>query len=131
MVVNPLRIYRREVFTSIGRFDERRRFGIDYEMALRIADRFDIVAVPEFLYCQRVHPHNTQQNLRFRALRFWWDRVRTCRDLLRRPSHTLMGHSPLEVHRLLALGLVDVLKADVGRPRPAVRRGQSDPQRAP
>ena len=109
MVVNPLRVYRREVLDAVGPFDEQRRYGIDYEMALRIADRYDIVAVPEFLYCQRVHAGNTQQNLRWRALRFWWDRMRTCRALLRRSGGTLLGRSALAVHGLLALGLLDAL----------------------
>lgn len=115
MVVNPLRIYRRDVIKIVGPFDERRRYGIDYEMALRIADRFDVVSVPGFLYCQRVHSGNTQQNLRCRALRFWWDRMRTCRALLKRPGGTLLGRSALGVYCLLALGLLDALTPRMAR----------------
>src|SRR2546430_9166322 len=32
MVVNPLRTYRREVFGVVGRFDERLRYAVDYDI---------------------------------------------------------------------------------------------------
>ena len=115
MVVNPLRLYRRSALELVGRFDERRRYGVDYDMALRIAARFDIVAVPEFLYCQRLHGSNTQQRLAWRALRFWWDRSRSCRALLRRSQGRLFGYSGLGVHALLAVGLVHALRPRMWR----------------
>ncbi len=110
MVVNHLRVYRRTALELVGRFDERRRYGVDYDMALRIATRFDIVAVPEFLYCLRSHAGNTQRHLRFRALRFWWDRLRTCGAMVRSSGGSLMGRSAAGVYALLALGLIDALR---------------------
>ena len=45
--------------TTVGDFDERLPFGVDYDMALRVVDRYRITLVPEFLYARRVHGRNT------------------------------------------------------------------------
>jgi glycosyltransferase involved in cell wall biosynthesis len=112
MVANPLRAYRKKIFEQIGPFNEKLEYAVDYEMTLRIADRFPLEYIPEFLYCQRVHAGNTQQNLRWRALRFWWTRVRICRDLLRDRS-TLLGRTSIQVYRLQLLSLLYVVGVDV------------------
>lgn len=106
MVVNPMRVYRREVFDSVGRFDERLRYAVDYEMALRIADAFDIALVPEFLYRVRIHDRNLTETLRLKYLRFWWTRLRICRRLLAGGRPSLLGRSPSQVYALMALGLL-------------------------
>ena len=105
MVANPLRAYRRHVFDQVGSFNEKLEYAVDYEMTVRIADRFPLEYVPEFLYCQRVHAGNTQQNLRWRAFRFWWTRVRIFRALLRNRS-TVLGWTKTQVYELLLLSLL-------------------------
>lgn len=108
MVVNPLRTYRRAVFDLVGRFDERLRYAVDYDMALRIAERFDIALVPEFLYRQRLHGENMTEGLRLQALRSWWTRA----IILRRRLHagrSVLGRRPIEVYALMALGLAHAL----------------------
>lgn len=108
MAVNTLRTYRRQALAATGRFDESLPFGVDYEMAVRLADRYDLVLVPEFLYCQRVHGRNASEGGPFRALRSWGLRVRVCRRLLAERG-ALLGRSRGEVHRLLGRGLLDAV----------------------
>ena len=80
-VMNTLRTYRREVFITVGKFNERLTFGEDYEMAVRLIDKWDIALVPEFLYHRRVHGDNTAHSLRLKFLRFWLRRVFIVRRL--------------------------------------------------
>ena len=114
MVVNHLRTYRREVFEVVGRFDEQLRYAVDYDMALRIAERYDLALVPEFLYCHRLHGTNTTEGLRLQALRFWWTRAAIMRRRLR-PGRGLLGRRPAAVYGLMLLGLLHAL----GIPRAA------------
>lgn len=108
MAVNALRTYRKEALAATGPFDESLPFAVDYEMAVRLADRYDLLLVPAFLYCQRIHGGNVSEARPFRALRSWVVRARICRRLLQERG-ALLGRSPGEVHRLLGLGLLDAL----------------------
>ena len=74
MIANHFRTYRREVFKVVGKFNEKIKFGTDYEMALRIADKLNMCLVPEFLYFYRIHSKNTVQRMMFANLRFWIQR---------------------------------------------------------
>lgn len=129
MVTNPLRTYRKAALAEVGPFNETLKYGVDYEMAVRIADRFDMRLIPEFLYCQRVHRQNTQQTLRWRALRFWLVRLRICHDLLKRRQGRLVGRTRLQVYALHLLGLAHALqlptlaKAVLRAPRRLARSG--------
>jgi len=58
-VINHLRTYRREVLECVGKFNENLKSGEDYEMGIRIIDRFPIILVPEFLYFYRIHKSNS------------------------------------------------------------------------
>ncbi|HII40168.1 MAG TPA: glycosyltransferase [Thermoplasmata archaeon] len=49
-------LVRRDVFESLGPFDEKDWLCADYDMWLRVAERYDIVRVPEPLVWYRVHP---------------------------------------------------------------------------
>ena len=123
MVVNHLRTYRREVFDLVGRFDEGLSYAVDYEMALRIAERYQFAYVPEPLYAKRAHPAATTGAMRAKSLRFWWTRYRIGRRLLRTRGGTLLGRGSLGFHALMALGLVHV----TGAPRWAGRAYRSLP----
>jgi glycosyltransferase involved in cell wall biosynthesis len=118
MVVNPLRTYRREVFDVVGHFDERLRYAVDYDMAVRIAERYEIALVPEFLYRQRLREGNMTEGLRLQALRSWWTRARILRRRLRAAGGCVLGRRPSEVYALMLLGLAHAL----GLPR-ALRAG--------
>ena len=111
MVVNTLRTYRRAALEAVGAFDETLPYAVDYDMAVRIADRFDIVLAPEFLYLVRIHDSNLTESLRFKPLRFWWKRATICRQLLgRSTSGTLLGRSRRQVYWLLLLGMLHVFE---------------------
>lgn len=121
MVVNHLRTYRREVFDTVGRFDERLSYAVDYEMALRIAERYDFAYVPEPLYAKRLHASATTGAIRARNLRFWWARYQIGRRLQRVNGGVLLGRKRLGLHALMALGLVHI----TGGPRWAGRAYRS------
>src|SRR2546430_12806679 len=108
MVVNPLRTYRREVFGVVGRFDERLRYAVDYDMALRIAERYDLALVPEFLYCQRIHDTNMTEGLRLQPLLSSWTRAAIIRRRLL-PGSGLLCRRPAAVYGLMLLGLLHAL----------------------
>lgn len=109
MVANHLRTYRREVFDEVGRFDETLPWAVDLEMALRIAQRYDLIRVPRPLYAWRVHGAGTSDSLRAKELRFWWMRVRLCRALLREQRGSLLGRRAPAVYALLGLGLLHLI----------------------
>ena len=107
MIVNPMRTYRRRVLRELGSFAEHLRYGVDYEMALRVGDRYGFACVPEILYCQRIHGGNTQQTLPFRNLRSWWHRAAIVRQL-RRGRGRLLGRGTTATYATLGAGLIHV-----------------------
>lgn len=97
-VINHLRTYRRSVLEELGGFDENLFFAIDYDMALRILERWEIRLVPEFLYVRRVHDTNTTESLRLKTFRFWLQKYRIRRRLVRRGRISFLpraGFGPL------------------------------------
>lgn len=100
-VANALRTYRREVFARVGTFDESLRFGVDYDMALRIAENDRIVLVPQFLYARRVHGGNTSEARRFKAIHFGRQNGRIQRALIARGAVTFLRAPRLDVARVL------------------------------
>jgi glycosyltransferase involved in cell wall biosynthesis len=110
MITNPLRTYRKSALIDVGSFNETVPSAEDWEMSVRIADRYDLRLINEFLYCQRVHGSNTQRNATGRALRSWRNRYRITRALLKRKGGRLLGRSRAEVHALMLLGLVHALE---------------------
>lgn len=113
MVVSCLRTYRRRVFDMVGGFDERLAWGVDYEMALRIAERFAFAHVPEMLYARRVHDAGVTQALRHKSWRFWRMRWTLVRRQLRAQGGSLFGRGVLKTHALLVLGLGYVLRDSI------------------
>lgn len=109
MVTNPLRTYRREVFDVVGEFDEGLPWAVDYDMAVRVASRFEGVRIPRVLYLQRVHGRNVQQILPLRPLRSWAVRARICQRRLRSEGGHLLGRGPGAVCALQLLGLAHAL----------------------
>jgi hypothetical protein len=97
------------VLRELGPFDETLAWGVDYEMTLRVADRYEIRGVPRVLYCQRVHDANVQQRLFLRALRSWGLRVRLYTRLA--SERPVLGFSRARGFGLLTLGLLEVLGA--------------------
>jgi glycosyltransferase involved in cell wall biosynthesis len=110
-VINCLRTYRREVFTDVGYFDEDMKRGADYEMALRLVEKFEIGLVPDFLYCHRTHATNTSI-VYFAGLRNWVMRAQLCHQLIKNKQITYITRE--ECDRLLMSSLCrHVLKLDL------------------
>ncbi len=109
-VMNALRTYRREVFETVGTFNEALRWGEDWEMALRILNKYDIGLVPEFLYARRLHEGNTWESLRFKGLRSWSQRFLIARRLRRSHQVGFLRQQQYDPRRLLLLGLCHILR---------------------
>jgi glycosyltransferase involved in cell wall biosynthesis len=107
MTVNHLRTYRREALDDIGGFDEQLPWAVDYEAALRLAERWEFLHVAAPLYIKRVLAEGASESVRFKSARFWAMRWRLARRALRRNGGRLMGLSSAHVHALLLAGLVD------------------------
>jgi glycosyltransferase involved in cell wall biosynthesis len=50
-------LLRRECFNKVGRFDEKIKFGVDYDMWIRISRLYDFEIINEPLLRYAVHPH--------------------------------------------------------------------------
>ena len=79
---NALRTYRRSALIEVGGFNEELAFGVDYEMALRLLERYEFRLVPEFLYARRLHSTNTTEALAFKRARLWLQKYRIRRSVL-------------------------------------------------
>ncbi len=110
MVVSALRTYRRRVFDTVGGFDETLPWAVDYEMALRIAQRFSFAHVPALLYARRVHAGGVTQALRAKAWRYWSMRWKLVRRQLRAQQGSMFGRGTVGIHALLLLGLCYTLR---------------------
>ncbi|MCI0454152.1 MAG: glycosyltransferase [Candidatus Dadabacteria bacterium] len=108
-VMNGLRTYRKEVFDTVGKFDENIRWGEDYEMALRIIDKFEIKLVPEFLYCVRKHKSNATPSSQSRKLVWWRKKLFICRKLSKSNEVQWLAQNKYHVTRLMILDLCDAL----------------------
>ena len=110
MIVNHLRMYRRDVFETVGGFDEGLPWAVDYEMALRLAERFAFAHVPELLYAKRVHAGGVTERLRAKPWRYWRMRWTLVRRQLRRQRGSVLGRGAMATYALLLLGLAYVFR---------------------
>ena len=113
VAANHLRTYRREVFAELGGFNEQLRCGEDYEMALRIAERYPILLVAKQLYSYRIRSDSTTGTWRFKGLRFLVNRWRIARALAKNGDITFTKSRQYDLNRQLVLG---VLQSTFGRP---------------
>lgn len=49
-------MFRRSVIDLVGMYDESLRFAHDWDLFLRISERFDLAIIPQVLYKLRIHP---------------------------------------------------------------------------
>lgn len=106
-ILYPLCLYRKDVFKAVGAFTEGLAVDPQYDMALRIADQFEITLVPEYLYCRRVVSYS-QGRARILRLIDWVHRSRHCRRLTQTGAMAYLADKK-RTRSLLALGLRDAL----------------------
>jgi glycosyltransferase involved in cell wall biosynthesis len=104
-VTNHFSFYRREVFNAVGKFNENLMYGSDYEMALRIVDKFNIKLVPEFLYCSRVHKSDARKSTQFKRLQKLVQRSSISRELLKQHKIRFPKEKKYKINRLTIVGL--------------------------
>ena len=112
-IMNGLRTYRREIFDTVGKFNEKIKYGEDYDMALRVIDKFEIKLVPEFLYCARKHKSNITCSSRFRGLVFWKQKLLIGLHLLRDNKIRFLKEKKYNVFKSLGILLGKNLVSDL------------------
>jgi len=106
-LTNHLRTYPRAVLEELGGFNETLRFGVDYDMALRLLDRYTIKLVPEFLYCRRLHPGNTTESLRFKLFRFQRQMYQIRRQLAREKKVQFLPDTWSDIRQVVSARSLD------------------------
>jgi len=107
---NHMRTYRREVFDVVGPFNERLMYGEDYDMALRIADKFTIKLVPDILYLKRIHKDAITESLPLQSILFFINRLQICRNLVKSGKITFTKNKKYNLRKLMILSLLNNIK---------------------
>jgi glycosyltransferase involved in cell wall biosynthesis len=103
--IDRFKAYRREALLAVGGFDETVTNGADFDLALRLVDRFAITLVPEFLYGYRNTTHNGRQKISSETLTRW-DRYSLCRRRLKDNQSLFLRERRYNPHKLLFAGLI-------------------------
>ncbi len=107
---NHLRTYRRKVFDVVGPFNERLKYGEDYDMALRIADKFTIKLVPNILYLKRIHKDTITESLPLQSILFFINRLKICRNLVKSGKITFTRNKEYNLRKLMIWSLLINIK---------------------
>jgi len=109
-ITNHLRMYRREVFIAAGKFDETVKYGLDYDMALRIVDKYDIKLVPELLYCDRTREGCVTKPLHSKGISDWVQRLIFCCIFLRDRKINFTAQKEYNLNKLMIIFLYYALR---------------------
>lgn len=109
-ITNHLRMYRRDVLIAAGKFDEKVKYGLDYDIALRIVDKYDIKLVPEFLYCSRRHDGGKTKFLNFDGIESWLDKLVFCWLFLKDRKINFLSHKKYDLNKLMVVSLSYALR---------------------
>jgi glycosyltransferase involved in cell wall biosynthesis len=114
--IDRFKVYRREALLAVGGFDETLTDGADFDLALRLVDRFAITLVPEFLYGYRNTTHNGRQRESSETLTRW-QRYSLCRRRLKDNQTLFLREGRYNPHKLLFAGLIEPRKPKLSAPR--------------
>lgn len=76
-IINPLSLVSRLAIEQCGTFDETLRTCEDYDLWLRISERFNIAHIPEVLAIKRVGPHDSTSTVSSERWRHDYATVKT------------------------------------------------------
>lgn len=110
-IPNHCRVYRREVFRAVGHFNENSRVGAIYDMDLRIADRFEMRCLAEYLYCHRVRNSSQRTATRVKAVANGIRRLLYLHQVRRRRSIGFLNEPVHSERRLLQQRLYRALES--------------------
>lgn len=109
-IIDGFRVYKREALQEVGKFDETLKSHANYDMALKIVDRYEVVLVPEFLHCQRKLAKTPKRNLsKARKLVEWLGRYRHIQRLRKSYTVRFLRDGSYAVNALLLQSLWDAL----------------------
>jgi len=112
MVVNCLRTYRKEALEVVGRFNEAIPYVVDWEMGVRILDRFEIVQARYPLYIARTHALRTSLRGRFPSLDHWWRQLQIALHLRRQGDVRYLRRWKWNPIRLMVPRLLNIFRLD-------------------
>ena len=110
LVINGLQIYRKEVFDTVGKFDEKITFDGNYDFCLRILDKFEIALLPEFLYFSRKYKRKLIKANRIKKLIKWFKKLFIYRRLLKSDKVSYLKQKKYKVNRFMIHDLYDALE---------------------
>jgi glycosyltransferase involved in cell wall biosynthesis len=113
-VAHHLRMYRKAALKRVGPFDERLASDAEFDMVLRIADRYETVRVPEFLCAVREQARGASCSRFCTGIRDWWRRHTLCSRLVKTGAIRFPLLPEYRKNRLMLLGLARVLWLDRG-----------------
>ncbi|MEK6336299.1 MAG: glycosyltransferase [Acidobacteriota bacterium] len=105
--IDRFRVYRREALLAVGGFDETLTNGAEFDLELRLVDRFAITLVPEFLYAYR---SRTLNGWMLGETLTWWQRYSLCRRRLKDNQTRFLHEGHYNQRKLLFAGLIEALK---------------------
>jgi colanic acid/amylovoran biosynthesis glycosyltransferase len=114
--IDPFKAYRREALLAVGGFDETLTNDEDFDLALRLVDRFTITLVPEFLYGYRSRARNGRRSV-WSAMLTRWQRYSLCRRRLKDNQTLFLREGHYNPHKLLFAGLIEALKSKLSSTR--------------
>lgn len=104
--IDRFKVYSREALLAVGGFDETLTNGADFDLALRLVDRFAITLVPEFLYGYRSTTRNGRRRATSEKLTRW-HRYSLCRRRLKDNQTLFLREGHYNPHKLLFAGLIE------------------------
>ena len=107
--IDRFKVYRREALLAVGGFDETLTNGADFDLTLRLVNRFAITLVPEFLYGYRSKTRNGSQTVWSETLTRW-HRYSLCRRRRKDNQTLFLRAGQYNPHKLLFAGLIEALK---------------------
>ncbi len=74
-ILQPTAFIRREAWRTVGSLDERLRYCMDYDLWLRLSERFEVGTIPHVVAASREHPDS---KTRAGGVERWYEISRSC-----------------------------------------------------
>jgi glycosyltransferase involved in cell wall biosynthesis len=111
----PTALVRRKCFQEVGEYDSTVRYGVDWDMWIRIARYFDFEAIPEPLYRYSIHTNQLSANFGVQ--------LAGLERILELHSDLFLKHASAHGRQLLQLGLLHYLCGNPVEARVILKRG--------
>jgi len=110
-IINKPTTYRKEVFDKIGLFNDAltKKALADFEMTLRILDKYEVVLLQEFLCCNRKHMKINGKRIISEDFKLLVERTNIAKYLLATQSAKYLKSYKYNIYKLYFLGFLNIL----------------------